>query len=57
VLRLQQREDLCSLQAVAETSFTAHRLADTSDGQISNPNLTLKSQIFETQIPNPKTKI
>ena len=28
-----------------------------SDGQISNPNLTLKSQIFETQILNPKTKI
>jgi len=26
-------------------------------GQISNPSLTLKSQIFETQIPNPKTKI
>jgi len=28
-----------------------------SDGQISNPNLTLKHRIFETQIPNPMTKV
>jgi len=28
-----------------------------SDGQIPNPNLTLKSQIFKTQIRNPNPKI
>jgi len=32
-------------------------MPSSSDGQIPNPNLTLKSQIFKTQIPNPNPKI
>jgi len=33
------------------------RSTTVSDGQIPNPNLTLKSQIFKTQILNPNPKI
>jgi len=52
IFKIHLEPDLAGLTASVPTGAAAG-----SDGQISNPNLTLKSKISETQIPNPKTKI